>query len=80
MKIGENGTTSAAGTATSSRVTVPEAVVRWPMPSQSSSTVRPAASRGTNAIAFGVAAVGASAPSLSDARTTTQSANSAPVA
>ena len=43
------GTTRSAGTGTASRRTVPLAVVRWPMPSQSSTTVSPGASRGTYA-------------------------------
>ncbi len=50
------------------------------MPSQSSTTSTPGASAGTKAITLGVAAVGVpNEPSDSDARTISQSANSAPV-
>lgn len=40
------GNTCEAGTRTSSSLTVPLAVVRWPKPDQSSITVRPGVSRG----------------------------------
>ena len=79
-KIGVNATTRSAGTRTPSRVTVPEAVVRCPIPSQSSTTCNPAVPAGTKASAFGVDDVGVSPGRPgTDARTITQSANRAPV-
>ena len=42
-----------AATSTSTSSTVPLAVVRWPIPAQSSVTVTPAASRSTHATCSG---------------------------
>ncbi len=49
-KLAWNGTIHSGCTGTPSSATDPLPVTRWPMPSQSSSTVMPGAWRGTKAI------------------------------
>ncbi|MOA19192.1 hypothetical protein D3C78_1395560 [compost metagenome] len=65
------GSTSSGSMATAEKCTVPLAVVRWPMPDQSSTTRTPSAWRGANTSTV--------RPCSSSARLGIQWANSAPV-